>query len=91
MAARADGAPGKGKGEWFPERARVVLELGPEDRPITERARLKSAAQAEGVNLEIRRRGNTMMFWVTVAPPQPLTSKAVLGAGRPLLRRTSYS
>src|SRR5690242_14667612 len=46
------------------------LELGPEDRPITERARLKAAAKALGKNLEIRRRGNTMVFWETNEPPK---------------------
>ena len=46
------------------------LELGDGDRPITERARLKAAAKAEGVNLEIRRRGNTMSFWLTNEPPR---------------------
>ncbi len=53
------------------------LELGPDDRPITERARLKAAAQSEGVNLEIRRRGNTITFWKTDEPP-----KARAGGGR---------
>ncbi len=47
------------------------LELGEGDRPITERARLKSAAQAENVNLEIQRRGNTIVFWKTETPPKP--------------------
>ena len=47
------------------------LELGEEDRPITERARLKAAAKAEGINVEIRRRGNTMVFWKTEEPPKP--------------------
>ena len=47
------------------------LQLGGEDRPITERARLKAAAKAEGINLEIRRRGNTMVFWKTDKPPEP--------------------
>ena len=46
------------------------LELGPEDRPITERARLKAAAKALGKYLEIRRRGNTMVFWETNEPPK---------------------
>ena len=57
------------------------LELGPEDRPITERARLKAAAKALGVNLEIRRRGNTMVFWETQEPPKT-RAKAPGGAGR---------
>jgi hypothetical protein len=47
------------------------LELGPDDRPITERARLKSAAKALGKNLEVRRRGSTMVFWETAEPPKP--------------------
>src|SRR5919199_4068277 len=46
------------------------LELGPEDRPITERARLKAAAKALGKGLEIRRRGNTMVFWETDEAPR---------------------
>ena len=46
------------------------LELGDGDRPITERARLRAAAKTEGVNLEIRRRGNTMSFWLTNEPPR---------------------
>jgi hypothetical protein len=54
------------------------LELGPEDRSITERARLKAAAKALGRNLEIRRRGNTMVFWETQAPP-PTRAKAESG------------
>ncbi len=57
------------------------LELGPEDRPITERARLRAAAKAAGINLEIRRRGNTMVFWVTDEPP-PARTRASSGAGR---------
>src|SRR5919197_4358499 len=47
------------------------LELGEGDRPITERARLKAAAKAEGIYLDIRRRGNTMVFWKTDEPPKP--------------------
>jgi hypothetical protein len=47
------------------------LELGPEDRPITERTRLKAAAKAAGVNLEIRRRGTTIVFWRAEEAPQP--------------------
>ena len=47
------------------------LELGTDDRPITERARLKSAAKAEGINLEIRRRGNTIVFYKTNEVPKP--------------------
>jgi hypothetical protein len=58
------------------------LELGPEDRPITERARLKAAAKALGVNLEIRRRGNTMVFWQTTEPPRTRTKAATNGRGR---------
>src|SRR4051794_40174338 len=40
------------------------LELGPDDKPITERARLKVAAKAEGVNLHIQRKGNTIVVSV---------------------------
>ncbi|HZU05862.1 MAG TPA: hypothetical protein VFB73_07810 [Chloroflexota bacterium] len=47
------------------------LELEPGDRPITERARLKAAAKAEGVNLFIQRRGNVIVFWKTDEPPKP--------------------
>ena len=47
------------------------LELGEGDRPITERARLKAAAKAEGINLQIQRRGNTMVFWRTEEVPAP--------------------
>jgi hypothetical protein len=47
------------------------LELGPEDRPITERARLKAAAKAEGINVEIRRRGNAIVFWQSAEAPKP--------------------
>src|SRR5215210_8850824 len=46
------------------------LELGDDDRPITERARLKAAAKAVGKNLHIQRRGNTMVFWETDEPPR---------------------
>jgi hypothetical protein len=47
------------------------LELQPNDRPITERARLKAAAKAEGLNLHIQRRGTTIVFWPTEEPPKP--------------------
>jgi hypothetical protein len=49
------------------------LALSPEDRPITERARLKAAAKAEGVNLQIQRRGTTIVFWQTDEPPRTRT------------------
>jgi hypothetical protein len=39
------------------------LQLGPDDNSITERARLKAAAKAEGISLHIQRRGNTIVFW----------------------------
>lgn len=42
---------------------RLSLEEG--DRPITERARLKAAAKAEGYDLQIQRRGSTILFWGT--------------------------
>jgi hypothetical protein len=42
----------------------------PDDHPIAERARLKAAAKAEGVNLEIRRRGNTIVFNKTNEVPK---------------------
>src|SRR4051812_13159739 len=46
------------------------LQLGPDDKPLTERARLKAAARAEGVNLHIQRRGTTIVFWETDEPPK---------------------
>src|SRR3954470_24700266 len=46
------------------------LELGPDEKPITERARLKAAAKAEGVNLRIQRRGTTIVFWESDEPPK---------------------
>src|SRR5919202_869905 len=57
------------------------LELAPEDRPITERARLKAAAKALGKNLEIRRRGNTMVFWETDEPPRTRANSTGAGQG----------
>ena len=57
------------------------LELGPDDRPITERARLKSAAKALGKNLEVRRRGTTMVFWETAGPAKPRTRASGTGRG----------
>jgi hypothetical protein len=61
------------------------LELGEGDHSITERARLKAAAKAEGLNLEIRRRGNTMSFWLTDEPPRSRAkapAKSTRGGGR---------
>ena len=52
------------------------LQLGPDDRPITERARLKAAAKAEGINLQIQRKGNTIVFWETDEPPRTRTRAA---------------
>jgi hypothetical protein len=46
------------------------LELQENDRPITERARLKAAAKAEGLNLHIQRRGGIIVFWPTDEPPR---------------------
>ncbi|HLH24670.1 MAG TPA: hypothetical protein VK066_19285 [Chloroflexota bacterium] len=46
------------------------LELEENDRPITERARLKAAAKSEGVNLHIQRRGSTIVFWPTQEAPK---------------------
>src|SRR5947209_364464 len=40
------------------------IELGPDDRPITIRARLKAAAKAEGRELEIQRKGEAIIFWL---------------------------
>jgi hypothetical protein len=39
------------------------LELEEGDRAITVRTRLNAAAKAEGVPLEIQRRGNIITFW----------------------------
>src|SRR5687767_12987047 len=60
------------------------LELGEGDRSITERARLRAAAKAEGVYLEVRRRGNIMSFWLTNEPPkrQVKTRAKPTGGGR---------
>jgi hypothetical protein len=46
------------------------LDLQSGDRPITERARLKAAAKTEGINLQIQRRGNTIVFWPSQEPPK---------------------
>jgi hypothetical protein len=58
------------------------LELGPDDNPITERARLKAAAKAEGVNLRIQRKGNTIVFWETDEPPKTRGKAGGGGRGR---------
>jgi hypothetical protein len=52
------------------------LELGPGDRPITERARLKAAAKAAGVNLHIQRQGNTIFFWLTTDEPKSSSKRS---------------
>jgi hypothetical protein len=57
------------------------LELGEGDRPITERARLKAAAKAHGINLHIQRQGNTIVFWQTDEPP-PSRAKSTPKAKR---------
>jgi hypothetical protein len=57
------------------------LVLGPEDKSITERARLKAAAKSEGVNLHIQRRGTTMVFWQTDEPPKTRARAAAKPAG----------
>src|ERR671939_632321 len=57
------------------------LELGPADRPITKRARLKAAARALGRTLEIRRRGSTVVLWETNEPPKT-RSRSSAGGGR---------
>lgn len=60
------------------------LELETNDRPITERARLKAAARTEGINLHIQRRGQAVVFWVTDEPPKTRTkapAKAPPGGG----------
>lgn len=61
------------------------LELTPDDRPITERARLKAAAKAEGINLHIQRSGTTVVFWETAEPPKTRSkapAKSTDGGGR---------
>ncbi len=57
------------------------LDRESDDRPITERARLKAAAKTEGINLEIRRRGNAIVFWRTEEAPTP-RRRAASGNGR---------
>lgn len=57
------------------------IELDEGDRPITERARLKAAAKAEGVSLEVRRRGNTMSFWLADEPPKTKPKAPAKGGG----------
>jgi hypothetical protein len=57
------------------------LELGPDDKPITERARLKAAAKAEGLNLHIQRKSNTVVFWLSDEPPKTRTKAATKPAG----------
>src|SRR4051812_30573523 len=67
------------------------LELGPEDHSITERARLKSAARAEGKNLHIQRRVTTMVFWETDEPPRTRAKSPAKPAGGDGRRRTKSS
>jgi hypothetical protein len=55
------------------------LNLAPDDKSITERARLKAAAKAEGINLHIQRKGNIIVFWETHEVPKPTASS---GGGR---------
>ena len=62
------------------------LQLAEGDRPITERARLKAAAQAEGINLQIQRKGNTIVFWETDEPPKT-RARAADGGGRGRAKR----
>jgi hypothetical protein len=57
------------------------LELGPDDKLITERARLKAAARAEGLNLHIQRKGNTIVFWETDKPPKTRAKDPAKPAG----------
>jgi hypothetical protein len=56
------------------------IELGLDDRSITERARLKAAAKAEGIGLEIHRKGNTMVFWKSTEAPKATTRSPRRGA-----------
>jgi hypothetical protein len=57
------------------------LELGPDDKSITERARLKAAAKAEGVNLHIQRKGTTVVFWLSDEPPKTRAKAAAKPPG----------
>ena len=43
------------------------IALGPDDRPITVRSRLKAAAKAEGRELEIQRKDQAIIFWLRSA------------------------
>jgi hypothetical protein len=58
-------------------------ELGPDDKSTTERARLKAAAKAEGINLHIQRTGNAIVFWETqeVAKPRATASRLPAALG----------
>lgn len=56
------------------------LQLGENDRPISERARLKAAAKAVGVNLHIQRKGDTIVFWETEEAPKARTNGRRKGA-----------
>src|SRR5437870_5748015 len=58
------------------------LELVEGDRSITERARLKAAAKAEGVTLHIQRTGDTIVFWQTEEPPKTQAKAPAKPAGR---------
>ena len=58
------------------------LELGENDRPITERARLRAAAKSEGINLHIQRRGTTIVFWETEEAPTARTNGQRKGTPR---------
>ena len=49
--------------ELDPDTAGRIV-LGDGDRPITIRARLKAAAKAEGKEVDIQRKGNTIVFWL---------------------------
>lgn len=55
------------------------IELGEDDRPITERARLKAAAKSDGMNLHIQRRGKVMVFWISQEAPKKRATKGSNG------------
>src|SRR5256885_9949140 len=57
------------------------LQLEPDDKSITERARLKAAAKAEGVNLHIQRKGNAVVFWLSDEPPKTRAKAPAKPAG----------
>lgn len=65
------------------------IDLAPDERAQTARARLRRAAQAEGKDLYILRRGHTLVFWERTAPGetrQAPAADATPPAGEPAAR-----